>query len=90
MPAEDKEKIEAAISELEEVKGGDDEEAIDAKFKLVTASQANGNRSATSQAQQAAGAEAGEQPKQEDDVVDAEFEEGKTEKIVLTRTWLNA
>ncbi|MDP2574810.1 molecular chaperone DnaK [Vibrio penaeicida] len=82
LPAEDKEKIEAAIAELEEAKKGEDKEAIDAKVQALMAASQKLMEIAQqkAQAEQAAGAEAGEQPKQDDDVVDAEFEEVKDEK----------
>ncbi|NRF15661.1 molecular chaperone DnaK [Vibrio coralliilyticus] len=81
LPAEEKEKIEAAITELEEVKGGEDKEAIDAKVQALMAAAQKLMEIAQQQAQaQQAGADAGEQPKQEEDVVDAEFEEVKDEK----------
>ncbi|MCM5510926.1 MULTISPECIES: molecular chaperone DnaK [Vibrio] len=81
LPAEEKEKIEAAITELEEAKGGDDKEAIDAKVQALMTAAQKLMEIAQQQAQaQQAGAEAGEQPKQEEDVVDAEFEEVKDEK----------
>ncbi|MFA0088330.1 molecular chaperone DnaK [Vibrio sp. 10N.286.49.C2] len=79
LPAEEKEKIETAIKELEEVKSGDDKEAIDAKVQALMAAAQKLMEMAQQQAQ-GADAEAGEQPKQEDDVVDAEFEEVKDEK----------
>ncbi|GLO60119.1 chaperone protein DnaK [Vibrio sp. MACH09] len=81
LPAEEKEKIETAIKELEEVKNGDDKEAIDAKVQaLMTAAQKLMEiAQQQAQAQQAqGGAEAGqEQAAPEEDVVDAEFEEVK-------------
>ncbi len=80
LPAEEKEKIEAAIKELEDVKSGDDKEAIDAKVQALMTAAQKLMEMAQQQAQQAEGAEAGEQPKQDDDVVDAEFEEVKDEK----------
>ena len=82
LPAEDKEKIEAAITELEEAKKGEDKEAIDAKVQALMAASQKLMEIAQqkAKAEQAAGAEAGEQPKQDDDVVDAEFEEVKDEK----------
>lgn len=82
LPAEEKEKIEAAIKELEEAKNGDDKEAIDAKVQaLMTAAQKLMEiAQQQAQAQQAQGADAGQQAKQDDDVVDAEFEEVKDEK----------
>ncbi|MCY9850840.1 Hsp70 family protein, partial [Vibrio mediterranei] len=81
LPAEEKEKIEAAITELEEARKGEDKEAIDAKVQALMAAAQKLMEIAQQQAQaQGAGAEAGEQPKQDDDVVDAEFEEVKDEK----------
>ncbi|MFY8299213.1 molecular chaperone DnaK [Pseudoalteromonas sp. SS15] len=86
LPAEDKTAIEAALSELETAIKGDSKEEIDAKVqalaeksqKLMEIAQAN------AQAQQAQGADAGAQQqgsaKQDDDVVDAEFEEVKDNK----------
>ncbi|TMN86901.1 molecular chaperone DnaK [Pseudoalteromonas phenolica] len=86
LPAEDKTAIEAALTELETAIKGDSKEDIDAKVqalaeksqKLMEIAQAN------AQAQQAQGAEAGAQQqgsaKQDDDVVDAEFEEVKDNK----------
>ncbi|MGF1764604.1 molecular chaperone DnaK [Aliivibrio kagoshimensis] len=80
LPAEEKTAIEAAISELEEAKKGEDKEAIDAKVQaLVTAAQKL-MEMAQQKAQAEQGAEAGEEPKQDDDVVDAEFEEVKDEE----------
>ncbi|MDN3610749.1 molecular chaperone DnaK [Vibrio ostreicida] len=76
LPADEKEKIEAAITALEEVKSGNDKEAIDAKVQELMQAAQKLMEIAQQQAQQA-GAEAGEEPKQEDDVVDAEFEEVK-------------
>ncbi|CAO1668689.1 MULTISPECIES: molecular chaperone DnaK [Salinicola] len=80
--AEEKSKIEAAISELEEALKGDDKDAIQAKLDALT--EASGNLAQKMYAEQGegAGAQAG-QPgddaqssgKKEDDVVDAEFEE---------------
>ncbi|MEZ9513071.1 molecular chaperone DnaK [Vibrio breoganii] len=82
LPAEEKTKIEAAITELEEVKSSDDKEAIDAKVQaLMTAAQKLMEiAQQQAQAQQAQGADAGQQQSQDDDVVDAEFEEVKDEK----------
>ncbi|MEZ9231784.1 molecular chaperone DnaK [Vibrio amylolyticus] len=83
LPAEDKAKIETAISELEEAKKGDDKEAIDAKVQaLMEASQKLMEiAQQKAQAEQAQGGEeAGQQQAQEEDVVDAEFEEVKEDK----------
>ncbi|RYU69379.1 molecular chaperone DnaK, partial [Aliivibrio finisterrensis] len=77
LPADEKEKIEAAIKALEDVKSGDDKEAIDAKTQELMQAAQKLMEIAQQKAQAQQGAEAGEQPKQEDDVVDAEFEEVK-------------
>jgi molecular chaperone DnaK len=88
LDAGEKEKIEAAITDLEgSIKSGDKAE-IDAKVAaLSTAAQKLGEKMyADMQAQQgAAGAQAGQQPgaesaKQDDDVVDADFKEVKDAK----------
>ncbi|EGR3296355.1 TPA: molecular chaperone DnaK [Vibrio parahaemolyticus] len=81
LPAEEKEKIETAISELEEARKGEDKEAIDAKVQaLMTAAQKLMEiAQQQAQAQQTQGADAGAQSK-DDDVVDAEFEEVKDDK----------
>ncbi|RAR58565.1 MULTISPECIES: molecular chaperone DnaK [Halomonadaceae] len=74
---DEKQKIETAIAELEEASKGDDQEAIQAKLDALT--EASGALAQKMYAEQAegeqaeAGAEAG--AKQEDDVVDAEYEE---------------
>ena len=84
LPADDKTAIEAALTELETAIKGDNKDDIDAKVqtlaeksqKLMEIAQAN------AQAQQA-GPDAGAQQqsaKQDDDVVDAEFEEVKDNK----------
>ncbi|QUM75473.1 molecular chaperone DnaK [Moritella sp. 24] len=85
LPADEKEKIEAAIVELEEAIKGDDKEAIEAKTQALMEAAQKLMEIAQQQAQaQQAGAEAGaEQPKEKDvagDVVDAEFEEVKDDK----------
>ena len=82
LPADEKEKIEAALTELEEATKGEDKEAIEAKTQAL----AEVSQKLMEIAQQKAQAgEAGEaQPeaeaKQDDDIVDAEFEEVKDEK----------
>jgi len=84
LPSEDKEKIEAALTELEEAIKGDDKEAIDAKTqalmeasaKLMEIAQAKQQAEAPEGAEQAT--DAGAAPA--DDVVDAEFEEVKDDK----------
>ncbi|OLQ79833.1 molecular chaperone DnaK [Photobacterium proteolyticum] len=85
LPADEKEKIEAAVSELEEARKGEDKEAIDAKVQaLIAASQKLmeiAQQQAQAQQAQAGAGEAGEQQAQQDDnVVDAEFEEVKDDK----------
>ena len=77
----EKESIEAAIKDLEEVLKGEDKEAIEEKTKALT--EASGKMAERLYAEKGAaegaapeGAEAGaEQAKADDDVVDAEFEE---------------
>jgi len=87
LPADDKEKIEAALTELEAAVKGDDKDAIDAKSQaVIEASQKLMEiAQAKAQAQGGAGeapegaAPEGDAPKG-DDVVDAEFEEVKDDK----------
>ena len=83
LPAEEKEKIEAAMAEVDTATQGNDKEAIDkatqalmeASAKLMEIAQAN------AQAQQGeAPAQDAQEAKPEDDVVDAEFEEVKDDK----------
>ncbi|MEH6452456.1 MAG: Hsp70 family protein, partial [Psychromonas sp.] len=84
LATDEKEKIEAAITELEEASKGEDKEVIEAKTaalaeaaqKLMEIAQQK------AQAEQAGGAEQPqENAKQDDDIVDAEFEEvNKDEK----------
>ncbi|WP_413113949.1 molecular chaperone DnaK [Thaumasiovibrio sp. DFM-14] len=82
LPADEKEKIEAAISELDVASKGEDKEAIDAKVQaLIEASQKLMEiAQQQAQAQQAAEGAEGQQAQQDDDVVDAEFEEVKDDK----------
>ena len=85
LPADEKEKIETAIVELEAAIKGDDKEAIEAKTQTLMEAAQKLMEIAQQQAQaQQAGAEAGaEQPQEKDvagDVVDAEFEEVKDDK----------
>nr|WP_298376499.1 molecular chaperone DnaK [uncultured Halomonas sp.] len=75
---EDKQKIETAISELEEALKGDDPQAIQTKLDALT--EASGSLAQKMYAEQAEtpqdGVQAeGTQQKKEDDVVDAEYEE---------------
>jgi molecular chaperone DnaK len=88
LSAEEKAAIEAALKDAEEVVKGDDKEAIEAKTEaLSTAAQKLGEKMyAAEQAKAQAGqggAEGGaqaEQPKHDDNVVDAEFTEVKDKK----------
>ncbi|REL36240.1 molecular chaperone DnaK [Thalassotalea euphylliae] len=86
LPAEDKEKIEAAIKELEEAIKGDDKEAIEAKQQALMEASAKLMEIAQAKAQaQGGAAPEGAAPEAEaaapqDDVVDAEFEEVKDDK----------
>ncbi|WP_350939516.1 molecular chaperone DnaK [Vibrio metschnikovii] len=76
--ADEKEKIEAAINELETAKKGEDKAEIDAKVQALMAAAQKLMEIAQQQAQaQNAGAE---QQSTQDDVVDAEFEEVKDDK----------
>jgi len=80
LSAEDKQAIEAAVSELEEASKGEDKEAIEAKTQALI--QASAKLMEAAQAAQAtnaadAGAQQEASGKPEDDVVDAEFEEVK-------------
>jgi molecular chaperone DnaK len=81
LPAEDKEKIEAAITELEKARKGDDKAEIEAKTQaLMEASQKL--MEIAQQKAQAAQAESGAEKSEsaDDDVVDAEFEEVNGDK----------
>ncbi len=87
LPSEDKEKIEAALTELEEATKGDDKEAIDAKSQAVIEASAKLMEIAQAKAQAQGGAPEGAAPEgasegaaPADDVVDAEFEEVKDDK----------
>jgi len=80
VPADEKEKIEAALKDLEGVVTGDDKAEIEAKTQAL----GEASQKLAEHVQQQAGpdtaagqAGADEQPKQEDNVVDAEFEEVK-------------
>ncbi|WP_023603387.1 molecular chaperone DnaK [Aliivibrio logei] len=77
LPADEKEKIDAAIKALESVKSGDDKDAIDTKTQELGQAAQKLMETAQQKAQAQQSADAGAQPKQEDDVVDAEFEEVK-------------
>jgi molecular chaperone DnaK len=77
----EKEKIETAINELEAAVKSNDKEAIEAKQQALIEASGKLMEAAQQKAQQAGGAEAGsQQAKQDDDVVDAEFEEVKDDE----------
>ena len=80
LPAEDKEKIEAALAELETAVKGDDKDEIEAKSQAVieVSQKLMEIAQAKAQAQGGAAPEADAAPA--DDVVDAEFEEVKDDK----------
>ncbi|VAW85567.1 Chaperone protein DnaK [hydrothermal vent metagenome] len=87
MEAGEKEKIDAAIAELEEAMKGDDKETIEAKTTALT--EASGEMmqriyaqkaDAEGGAQPGPGAEASDAKAKDDNVVDAEFEEVKDDK----------
>ncbi len=81
LPADEKEKIEAAITELETARKGEDKAAIDEKVQALIAASQKLMEVAQQQAQAAQAQDAGaQQTKQDDDVVDAEFEEVKDDK----------
>jgi len=82
LPADDKEKIEAALTELEAAIKSEDKEAIEAKTQALA--EASQKLAEVAQQKAQAGEAGAEQPeaqaKQDDDIVDAEFEEVKDEK----------
>ncbi len=83
LPAEDKEAIEAALTELEAAIKGDKKEEIEAKTQALAEKSQKLMEIAQAKAQQQSGADAGAEQssaKQDDDVVDAEFEEVKDDK----------
>jgi molecular chaperone DnaK len=82
LPTEEKEKIEVALKELEEATKAEDKEAIEAKTTALAEASAKLAEIAQQKAQAGeAGAEQPEaQAKQDDDIVDAEFEEVKDDK----------
>ncbi|WP_010177912.1 molecular chaperone DnaK [Glaciecola sp. HTCC2999] len=79
LPADEKEKIEAAISELETATRGEDKAEIEAKTQALIEASSKLMEMAQAQAQAEAAAEgqAESSAKADDDVVDAEFEEVK-------------
>ncbi|WP_166372180.1 molecular chaperone DnaK [Psychromonas sp. SA13A] len=82
LPADDKEKIEAALTELEAAIKSEDKEAIETKTQALA--EASQKLAEVAQQKAQAGEAGAEQPeaqaKQDDDIVDAEFEEVKDEK----------
>ena len=84
LPAEDKEAIEAALTELEAAIKSDNKEEIEAKTQALAEKSQKLMEIAQAKAQQQqGGADAGAEQssaKQDDDVVDAEFEEVKDDK----------
>jgi molecular chaperone DnaK len=83
LPSEDKEKIEAALTELEAAIKGEDKEVIEAKSQAVV--EASAKLMEIAQAKSQAGAQEGAPESDgaapaDDDVVDAEFEEVKEDK----------
>ncbi|MDC9500384.1 MULTISPECIES: molecular chaperone DnaK [unclassified Pseudoalteromonas] len=83
LPSEDKDAIEAAVVDLEAAIKSDDKAEIEAKTQALAEKSQKLMEIAQAKAQQG-GEDAGEQPqqsaKQDDDVVDAEFEEVKDDK----------
>ncbi|MGJ8629659.1 MAG: molecular chaperone DnaK [Glaciecola sp.] len=83
LPAEEKEKIEAAIAELETATRGEDKAEIEAKTQALIEASSKLMELAQAKAQSEAGqaeGDAGQSAKNDDDVVDAEFEEVKDDK----------
>ena len=83
--AEERAKVEAAVSDLKAALDGDDREAIEAKSKALAEASAGIAQKAYEQAQAAEAGEAGDSDNGDtqaagDDVVDAEFEEVKDDK----------
>ena len=83
LPADEKEKIEAAISELETATRGEDKAEIEAKTQALIEASSKLMEMAQAQAKAEAGTAEGQEQssaKADDDVVDAEFEEVKDDK----------
>ena len=85
LSTDEKAAIEAAVKDAEEVVKGDDKAAIEAKSEaLATAAQKLGEKMYAAEQAKAQAAQGGagqaEQPKQDDNVVDAEFTEVKDKK----------
>ncbi|WP_022941321.1 molecular chaperone DnaK [Psychromonas hadalis] len=79
LASDEKEKIETAIKELEEASKGEDKEAIEAKTTALAEASQKLSEIAQQKAQatEADGEKPEAQAKQDDDIVDAEFEEVK-------------
>ncbi|PCS23644.1 molecular chaperone DnaK [Candidatus Enterovibrio escicola] len=80
LPADDKEKIEAAIVDLEDSRKSEDKTVIDEKVQALVAVSQKLMEIAQQQAQATQSQDSPVKAKQEDDVVDAEFEEVKDDK----------
>jgi molecular chaperone DnaK len=84
LPTEDKEKIEAAMAEVDTATKGNDKAAIETATQALIEASAKLMEIAQAKAQAQGGAEqatdAGQQANPADDVVDAEFEEVKDDK----------
>ena len=76
----DKEKIEAAVSELETAAKGEDKAEIEAKIEAVIKASEPLMQAAQAKAQQAGGEQPQQSSAKDDGVVDAEFEEVKDNK----------
>ena len=83
LPTDEKTKIEEALTALEKAAKGEDKADIEAKIQALVEASAKlmelGQQEAQAQAQAQSGADTGS-AKQDDDVVDAEFEEVKDKK----------
>ena len=80
LSAADKEKIEAAVAELETVAKGEDKAEIEAKIEAVIKASEPLMQAAQAKAQQAGGEQPQQSSAKDDGVVDAEFEEVKDNK----------
>ena len=80
LSAADKEKIEAAVSELETATKGEDKAEIEAKIEAVIKASEPLMQAAQAKAQQAGGEQPQQSSAKDDGVVDAEFEEVKDNK----------
>ena len=76
----DKEKIEAAVAELETAAKGEDKAEIEAKIEAVIKASEPLMQAAQAKAQQAGGEQPQQSSAKDDGVVDAEFEEVKDNK----------